>query len=123
MEAKLIPRTLHATIGSEGRTRYCGVWGRPAGVAITGGWYWYWEELEGQFEQIQADLSGQLLIDVAISGAGKPQATRERAQADLQDAEKKLETKPEDIDSRLARALANVRRKERISRHSMTFSS
>ena len=28
-EAKLIPRTLHAMIGADGRTRYCGVWGRP----------------------------------------------------------------------------------------------
>ena len=35
-EEKLIPRTLHAMIGSEGRTRYCGVWGRPPGAAITG---------------------------------------------------------------------------------------
>ena len=35
-EAKLIPRTLHAMIGAEGRTRYCGVWGRPPGAAITG---------------------------------------------------------------------------------------
>ena len=28
-EAKLIPRTLHAMRGADGRTRYCGVWGRP----------------------------------------------------------------------------------------------
>ena len=35
-DEKLIPRTLHAMIGSDGRTRYCGVWGRPPGAAITG---------------------------------------------------------------------------------------
>jgi hypothetical protein len=36
VEEKLIPRTLHATIGADGRTSYCGVWGRPPGVEITG---------------------------------------------------------------------------------------
>ena len=106
-EAKLIPRTLHAMIGSEGRTRYCGVWGRPPGAAITG--QTYRDQFEGNFEQNQADLSDQLLIDVAVSGASKPQPTRERAQADLQSAEKKLKTKPDDLDARLARAMANFR--------------
>jgi formylglycine-generating enzyme required for sulfatase activity len=108
-EAKLIPRTLHATIGSEGRTRYCGVWGRPAGAAITVGWYWYWEQFEGNFEQIEANLSDQLLIDVAVSGAGKPQSSRERAQTDLQRAVRKLKTKPDDVHARFTRAMANLR--------------
>ena len=106
-EAKLIPRTLHATIGAEGRTRYCGVCGRPPEAAITG--QTYRDQFEGNFEQNQANLSDQLLIDVAVSGASKPQATRERAQADFQSAEKKLKTKPDDLDARLARALANFR--------------
>ena len=80
-EAKLIPRTLHAMIGSEGRTRYCGVWGRPPGAAITG--QTYRDQFEGNFEQNQADLSDQLLIDLAVSGASKPQSTRERARLPL----------------------------------------
>ena len=46
---------------------------------------------------------------MAVSGASKPQPTRERAQADLQSAEKKLKTKPDDLDARLARAMANLR--------------
>ena len=106
-EAKLIPRTLHAMIGPDGRTRYCGVWGRPPGAAITG--QTYRDQFEGNFEQNQANLSDQLLLDVAVSGASKPQPTRERAQADLQSAEKKLKTKPDDLDARLARAMANFR--------------
>ena len=69
-------------IGSDGRTRYCGVWGRPPGAAITG--QTYRDQFEGNFEQNQANLSDQLLLDVAVSGASKPQPTRERAQADLQ---------------------------------------
>ena len=100
-DEKLIPRTLHAMIGAEGRTRYCGVWGRPPGAAITG--QTYRDQFEGNFEQKQANLSDQLLIDMAVSGASKPQPTRERAQADLQSADKKLKTKPDDLDARLAR--------------------
>jgi hypothetical protein len=107
-EAKLIPRALHAMIGSEGRTRSCGVWGQPPGGTITG--QTYRDQFEGNFEQNQANLSAHLLIDMAVSGASKPRPTRERAQADLQRAEKKLKVKPDDLDSRLARAMANCRR-------------
>ena len=106
-EAKLIPRTLHAMIGPEGRPKYCGVWGRPPAAAITG--QTARDQFEGNFEQEQADPSDQLLIDIAVSGASKPNPTRERAQADLQSAEKKLKTKPDDLDARLARAMANLR--------------
>ncbi len=106
-EAILIPRTFHAMIGSENRTRYCGVWGRPPGAGITG--RTYQDLFEGNFEQHQADLSDQLLLDVAVSGTSKPQPTRERAQADLESAQKKLKPKPDDPDARLARAMANFR--------------
>ena len=106
-EATLIPRTLHAMIGAEGRTRYCGVWGRPPGAAITG--QTYRNQFEGNFEQIHANLSDLLLLDVAVSGASKPQPIRERCQADLDSAEKKLNTKPDDADARLTRAMAHLR--------------
>jgi hypothetical protein len=106
-EAKLIPRTLHAMMGSDGRTSYCGVWGRPPAAAITG--QTYQDQFEGNFEQKQADLGDQLLIDVAVSDAGKPETIRDRAQAALESAEKKLKTKPDDLAARLARASANFR--------------
>jgi formylglycine-generating enzyme required for sulfatase activity len=109
-EAKLIPRTLHAMIGPEGRATYCGVWGRPPGADVTG--QTYQDQFEGNFEQYQANLSDQLLIDVAISRASKPQTTRDRAQAARQSANKKLETKPDDLEARLARAMANFRLEE-----------
>ena len=54
-------------------------------------------------------MSDQLLLDVTVNGASKPQPTRERAQAELQRAEKKLKSKPDDLDARLARAMANFR--------------
>jgi hypothetical protein len=67
-DEKLVPRTLHAMIGSDGLTRYSGVWGRPPGTAITG--QTHQDQFEGNFEQKQTDLSDQLLIDVAVSGVG-----------------------------------------------------
>ena len=106
-EAKLIPRTLHAMIGLEGRTRYCGVWGKPPGAAVTV------RRIETSSRETSSrtrrQLSDQLLIDVAVSGASKTQTTRERAQAALESADKKLKTKPDDLDARLARAMANFR--------------
>jgi hypothetical protein len=117
---KLIPRTLHAVLGSEGRARYCGIWGRASGTAITG--QTYRDQFQGNFEQNQTNLSDQLLLDVAVSGASKPQPIRERAQDDLQSAEKKLKTNPDDLDARFSRAIANVRL-GRIRRHSAIFRS
>jgi len=104
---KLIPRTLHAMIGSGGRTSYCGIWRRPPRAAITS--QTYRDQFEGTFEQRQANLSDQLLIDIAVSGTSKTQTVRDRVKADLESAEKKLKIKPDDLESRLARALANLR--------------
>ncbi len=104
---KLISRTQHAMIGADGLPRYCGIWGRPSGTAMTG--QTHRDQFEGNFEQNQATLSDQLLLDVAISRTGKPQPTRERALADLRSAENKLKTKPDDLAARLSRAMANFR--------------
>jgi tetratricopeptide (TPR) repeat protein len=106
-EVNLIPRTQHAMIGADGRTRYSGVWGRPPGVAITD--QTYRDQFERNFKQKQADLSDQLLLDVAVSRASKPQTTRDRAQAALENAEKRLKTKPDNLDARLARAISYFR--------------
>jgi serine/threonine protein kinase/formylglycine-generating enzyme required for sulfatase activity/tetratricopeptide (TPR) repeat protein len=106
-EAKLIPRTLHAMIGSDGRMGYCGVWGRPPGTTITG--QTYQDQFQGNFDQSQATLGDQLLIDIAMSGVGKPQTIREGAQTELQSADKKLKSKPGDLDTRLSRAMAQFR--------------
>ena len=76
-EAKLIPRTNNAIIGTEGRPKYCGVWGRPAVARVR--FQWYRDQFERNFEQNQANLSDQLLIDMAVSGASKPQPIKERA--------------------------------------------
>src|SRR5262249_30207129 len=98
---------LHSMIGADDCTRYCGVWGRPPVAAITG--QTYQDQFQSDFEQSQATLSDQLLIDIAMSGVGKPQTPRDQAQAALKIADKKLKAKADDFNSRLSRALANLR--------------
>jgi hypothetical protein len=106
-DEKLIPRTLHAMIGSDGHAKYCGVWGRPPSAAIAG--QTQQAQFQGNFEQKQADLGDQLLVDVVVSGAGKSQPIRERAQAALAVVQRKLKTNPDDLDARLSRAMAHLR--------------
>ncbi len=69
----------------------------------------YGDQFEGNFEQNQANLGGQLLVDVAVSGMSKRQATRDRVLAELEIASKKLKIKPDDLDALLARAIAYFR--------------
>ena len=106
-DQKLIPRSLHVMVGADGRTRYCGAWGKPPGATVTG--QTYRDQFEGNFEQNLTDLHDQLLLDVAVNGSSKPQSTRERIQADLESAEKRLKTKTDDLAARLTRAMANLR--------------
>ncbi len=119
-KANLIARTIQAVIGVDGRTRYCGVWGRPSSDSVSG--QAYRDQLEGTFEQSFIDLRDQLLIDVAVNGASKPQTTRDRVQAALESADKKLKSKPEtSTHGWLGPWRISVW--ERIRRHSMTFRS
>jgi serine/threonine protein kinase/formylglycine-generating enzyme required for sulfatase activity len=104
---KLIPSALQAMIGANGRMRYSGVWGRPPATDVTG--LSNEDQFEGNFEQNQADLGEQLLIDVAISAAAKKQSARELAQVALQSADSKPKTKPDDVGARFRRAMANLR--------------
>jgi tetratricopeptide (TPR) repeat protein len=66
-------------------------------------------QFQGNIERKEADLGDQLLLDVVVSGAGKLQPIRERAQAILESADKKLKTKPDDLDARFTRAMAHLR--------------
>jgi formylglycine-generating enzyme required for sulfatase activity/tetratricopeptide (TPR) repeat protein len=106
-EAKLIPRTLHATLDAAGRARYCGVWAKPPAPPISG--QVLNDQFQGNFEQNHADRGDQLLVDVVVSAAGKPQAFRERAEAALESAEKKLKDNPDDVRARFSRAMARFR--------------
>jgi formylglycine-generating enzyme required for sulfatase activity/tetratricopeptide (TPR) repeat protein len=105
--AKLIPRTLQAMRGSDGCSRYCGVWGKPSSTAASA--QDFCDLFEGNFADSLAKRSDQLLLDVAVSEASQPQTICERAQAALERAEKKLKAKPGNVEAQQARAMAELR--------------
>jgi serine/threonine protein kinase/formylglycine-generating enzyme required for sulfatase activity len=106
-DAKLIPRTLQALRGLDGRLRYCGVWGRPSPATITA--QSSQDLFEGDLAQTQARLSDQSIVDASISPAARPQTIPERAHEALARADKQLKAKADNLSARLARVLANVR--------------
>jgi formylglycine-generating enzyme required for sulfatase activity len=105
-DAKLTPRTLQVLRGSDGALRYCGVWGTPPSASATA--QGDRDLFQATFEQKVANLSDQLLVDVAVSEAGKVQTNRQRARASLETAERGLKVKPDDLNARFARATAFI---------------
>ncbi len=76
-DEKRISRTLHAIVGPDGRMRYSGIWGRPPAPTVEG--QAHRDLFERNFEQNQADLGDQLLIDVVVGGASKPRSIRDES--------------------------------------------
>ena len=64
-EAGQIPRAQTATIVSDGRQRYSGVWGRPPRAFVTG--QTRREQFQGTFQLEKAKLSDDVLLDVAVN--------------------------------------------------------
>ncbi len=102
---KLVPKTRQAVRAVDDHTRYCAVWGRAPDAAITG--RSDRDQFEATLEENLASQSDQLVLDIAVSGADKIQSPRERAQIAPESAERKLKAKPDDLDARLARAMAS----------------
>jgi formylglycine-generating enzyme required for sulfatase activity len=115
-KAKLIPRTLQALLGCDGRTRYSGVWGRPTAAepsersmpVFPRG-----DRFEGSFDLDQMRESDMHVVDLTVSPAEPPRSVQERARASLEIAEKTIEAKPDLLDhllsARVVRATALVR--------------
>ena len=76
-EARLVPHAVHSMLVAEGTTRYCGVYGRPAGPNITS--QIYRDLVAKQFEKKRAALSDQPLIDLAISPAPTPRLVQNKS--------------------------------------------
>jgi tetratricopeptide (TPR) repeat protein len=104
--AKLIPRTITAMRGSDGRSHYSGVWGRSP--VSDPAWELSWDQSDQGFEQNQAAHSDKNLVDLVVSPAEPPRTTRERARASLETAERNLKAKPDDPNARFARATALI---------------
>ena len=102
----LFSRTIHLMRGLDDRLRYCGVCGRSPVANPVG--QMNWDQSEGAFGQALVTQANQLLLDVAVSGAGPAQSPRERHQAALEVAEKTLRAKPDDLNARYARAVAHL---------------
>ncbi len=105
-DAKLTPRTLHASRGSDGRRRYCGVWGKPPSATVTA--QGIPSLSEGNLAAEQLERSDQWVIDLAVTGAEPSRTAQERARASLETAEKSLKARPDDLDARWARATALI---------------
>ncbi len=103
----LTPRTMQAMRGSDGRLRYCGIWG-PSPVANPAG-QWSVDQSQPGFERSQATRSDKTLTDVSVSGSEHAQPTRERAAVGLETAMTDLKGKPDDLKARLDRAIAHFR--------------
>ena len=82
----------------------------------------YGNQFEGTFEQNLSNLSDQLLIDVAVSGRSKPQATRDRHRLTLRSRTRSSRPSPTiSMPGSPGRSPTSVW--ETIRNHSMTFRS
>ncbi|MFI5455786.1 MAG: SUMF1/EgtB/PvdO family nonheme iron enzyme [Isosphaerales bacterium] len=106
-DAGLIARTLHAVRGTDGQARYCGVWGKRASADVDS--KGYGDLFEGNFVAEQLKRSDLWLVDVAVSAAGRQQTVAERARAAVERADQVPNTRPDNADSRTARARAHLR--------------
>src|SRR5262249_10378110 len=83
-KARLIPRTLQAFRGRDGRSRYSGVWGRPSAAEPSSEMTRVFprcSQTEGSFDQDQTRESDMTLVDVTVSAAELPRPVPERARA------------------------------------------
>jgi serine/threonine protein kinase/formylglycine-generating enzyme required for sulfatase activity/tetratricopeptide (TPR) repeat protein len=101
------PRTVQAFKAAEGLILYSGVWGRRSDEAATGqaehGFF------ESDFQAILEKRSDAEVLDVAVNEAARPRPAIERAWESRGRADKTLESRPGDLDSRASRAVALLR--------------
>jgi formylglycine-generating enzyme required for sulfatase activity/tetratricopeptide (TPR) repeat protein len=95
------PRMRHLMLGADGKPRHSAVWWKsqntPTYRAISG---------TGQ-QDYEGNLTGSdVQMDVSLSKAAKPTSSPERYAAQLAQAEKVLQAKPDDLDARSSRAQA-----------------
>ena len=103
--AGFVPMTMQATRAADGLFRYCGIWRKadaseaPPPLASLD---------EGSLAGELASKAWSTVIDIAVMpAAASPLTTGERATASLKEAEAAAKAKPDDLNARLARAVAN----------------
>ena len=106
-DQELIPRTLHLLHAPDGRIRVSSVWGSQSPGAGTS--RADRDLFEGSFAAMRATRTDEVIVDVAVSEAGRPRPWRERVQAARDLAEETLRRKPGNLDAMRFRARANLR--------------
>jgi tetratricopeptide (TPR) repeat protein len=106
-DAELIPRTLQAVRATDGRIRYCGIWGLP----VVGGMTAQGDRdlFEANFAALRERRVDYAVIDVSVNDASHPPTSRERIQADHTRADNIIKLQPGNLDAMRKRALANLR--------------
>jgi serine/threonine protein kinase/formylglycine-generating enzyme required for sulfatase activity/tetratricopeptide (TPR) repeat protein len=105
-EAELIPQTLQALLGTDGRGRYSGIWTEPTTDTFGESDH---DLFEADFAKMREKRSDLAIADVAISKSSDRPTTRDRVKDDLAGADALIRLRPGNRDARRQRALANLR--------------
>jgi formylglycine-generating enzyme required for sulfatase activity/tetratricopeptide (TPR) repeat protein len=103
-KAGMAPIALGALRGSDGRTRYCGLWQKSPRRNAS---FFRGELGENALRDEILRRLQNTLIDLSIGPAAAPPDPRERAAAELKKAQAALDAKPGDAGAKLALAKAN----------------
>jgi formylglycine-generating enzyme required for sulfatase activity len=106
-EEGLVPLTVQVTTGVDGLPRSSGIWGKPPSAGVTG--KVDRDLFEGELATIETSRNDQVILDLTVSAAGKPQTIFEHAQTDRDRAENALKSNPGNSEARRSRAIANFR--------------
>ena len=102
--AGMVPTTIQASRAADGSSRYCTVFrmsgaSEPPSPRLDLG--------EGNLALALTANAGSTLIDLGVTAAASPPTTVERATASLKRAEAAIKAKPDDLNARFSRAIAN----------------
>ncbi len=103
----MVPLTLHAMKGADGKLKYSVVHGRSLKSLTT--WAYQSNQSENRFRELTYLNSNLLLTDLCIFEPTSFRDPASQGKAALADAEEAVELNPSDQSSRYARAIANIR--------------
>jgi hypothetical protein len=103
--AGMVLLSLQVYRGADGTVRYCGVW-RKTGREVSETPSPRTGIAEGDLPKLISEQAAPL-IDLGVNDAPPPPSTKERAASALRGAEAALNSKPDDLNARFARASAD----------------
>jgi formylglycine-generating enzyme required for sulfatase activity len=100
---RLVPATMQALLGSDGRSYYSGVWRKAGATSVPP---YHWDLVESKLTDELGVHAEYALIDLSVAAAAPLPSARERAADALKAADAAVTKNPSDRDARLARATA-----------------